>query len=533
MGGIELFSPPSSPALGRHSLTSTRWRPSLLTTACCLANLFVFVLYHHHFTSSQPTQPQDVQLEVLRDDVPTANSSAAVTPPSRALSCEVCHLDPSNPLCEYGYSAIRQSRAYEGSGTRLRRVLQKALRGEAIQVGVLGASVTQGHGVIPPYQRWEDRWFEEFQHIFPSAVMHVGAVPAAGSQFFSYCFGSVVSSDLDLYLVELDINNDVSFDTMQEDDSLMRGLLGLPQQPAVIRLSVFALLFEELARGSTSSLSTSQFFDVPVISIRNFLLPYVIKHREAAEELFSLTSWGERDYRHISGLGHQAAADMLSLFVRKEICEAQRHETLPPPPPRTGPWPVDEDLESIPELALSSSWIHPKPILPLNPICQSTMTPLTLMVPLSHSPTFEFETWNDKSAWSSSTPGAQIRFRFVGSRVSIFVWATNGRGELEQSPEKAIRRREAPGSALCWIEDEEMGAEEWLAKYGEDGDEADSAETDYWEVNSHVPTYVASTSDFVELTSGLEPRSHILACEVSSNTTSGGHRWRIQGIASQ
>lgn len=135
------------------------------------------------------------------------------------------------------------------------------------------------------------------------------------------------------------------------------------------------------------------------------------------------------------------------------------------------------------------------------------MTPLTLMVPLSHSPTFELETWNDKSAWSSSTPGAQIRFRFVGSRVSIFVWATNGRGELEQSPEKAIRRREAPGSALCWIEDEEMGAEEWLAKYGEDGDEADSAETDYWEVNSHVPTYVASTSDFVELTSGLESRS--------------------------
>lgn len=266
MGGIELFSPPSSPALGRYSLTSTRWRPSLLTTACCLANLFVFVLYHHHFTSSQPTQPQDVQLEVLRDDVPTANSSAAVTPPSRALSCEVCHLDPSNPLCEYGYSAIRQSRAYEGSGTRLRRVLQKALRGEAIQVGVLGASVTQGHGVIPPYQRWEDRWFEDFQHIFPSAVIHVGAVPAAGSQFFSYCFGSVVSTDLDLYFVELDINNDVSFDTMQEDDSLMRGLLGLPQQPAVIRLSVFALLFEELARGSTSSLSTSQFFDVPVIS---------------------------------------------------------------------------------------------------------------------------------------------------------------------------------------------------------------------------------------------------------------------------
>lgn len=66
----------------------------------------------------------------------------------------------------------------------------------------------------------------------------------------------------------------------------MRSLLQLPQQPAVgafllfsldknsatdassfahtVRVSVFALLFDEMAQGIVSDLVTSQFFDVPV-----------------------------------------------------------------------------------------------------------------------------------------------------------------------------------------------------------------------------------------------------------------------------
>jgi hypothetical protein len=54
--------------------------------------------------------------------------------------------------------------------------------------------------------------------------------------------------------------------TFAYDDTLFRGLLGLPQEPAVIRVSVLALAFEDLARGLVSSLVMSNFFDVPIIS---------------------------------------------------------------------------------------------------------------------------------------------------------------------------------------------------------------------------------------------------------------------------
>ena len=50
-------------------------------------------------------------------------------------SCEVCVVDPENERCQYGLDNVRLSRAYQGSGHRVRRVLEKALRGEVVKVG--------------------------------------------------------------------------------------------------------------------------------------------------------------------------------------------------------------------------------------------------------------------------------------------------------------------------------------------------------------------------------------------------------------
>lgn len=65
-------------------------------------------------------------------------------------SCRITDL-PEDPLVqEYGETNIRLSRTYEGSGTRIRRVLQKAMRGEGITIAVVGGSVSAGHGISWP-----------------------------------------------------------------------------------------------------------------------------------------------------------------------------------------------------------------------------------------------------------------------------------------------------------------------------------------------------------------------------------------------
>jgi hypothetical protein len=61
-------------------------------------------------------------------------------------SCKLCLLDPSNALC-YISSKISDASITAGSGTRTRAVLDRANKGEVIRIGVLGASVTAGHGL--------------------------------------------------------------------------------------------------------------------------------------------------------------------------------------------------------------------------------------------------------------------------------------------------------------------------------------------------------------------------------------------------
>lgn len=58
-----------------------------------------------------------------------------------------------------------------------------------------------------------------------------------------YCAKATLPDDPDLILVELDINHhDPSPDSLDATEALFRTLLALPSQPAVVYLSVFALI---------------------------------------------------------------------------------------------------------------------------------------------------------------------------------------------------------------------------------------------------------------------------------------------------
>lgn len=101
-----------------------------------------------------------------------ASSPAAAPGFERALpSCRVADLVDDPLVKEYGQNNIRLSRTYEGSGARVRKLLQKTMRGEKIKIAAVGGSVStvrttavaarkrvdaytlhyQGHGVPYPH----------------------------------------------------------------------------------------------------------------------------------------------------------------------------------------------------------------------------------------------------------------------------------------------------------------------------------------------------------------------------------------------
>lgn len=97
---------------------------------------------------------------------------------------------------------------YEGANARFHRVIGEALAGKPIKIGVLGGSVTKGHGVRRT-ENWTNLFLDAWKELFPKSKTTLinGAVPATGSDYYSMCFGEHVDEDVDLIIVELLIND--------------------------------------------------------------------------------------------------------------------------------------------------------------------------------------------------------------------------------------------------------------------------------------------------------------------------------------
>ncbi|GAA5923449.1 hypothetical protein JCM3775_007543 [Rhodotorula graminis] len=493
----------------------------LLASACFLGGIYVDRNSTAAVDSVVPSS-----LGPLRTSSSRWSGSSKVAPPP---SCRLCDADPTNPLCEYGDSAIRMSRAFEGSGVRVRKFLAKALRGDEVKIGVIGASVTAGHGLDhgghvagPSYPY---RWLADFQKTFPRAKLFDGSAPAMDSAFYSYCYRAMVpESDIDLWLIELDINNDNSQETMRADDILMRSLLSQPNEPAVIRLSVLALLFDDMARGAVSTLLLSQFFDVPVISIKNFLLPAHIANPDDVPNWFTKFWDGKPDTRHVNIRGHIALADMLSLYMHEQTCITRQEQARGRLGAKKGSfWPADELWGTVPRLRAWEKFSPTDRVDHVEPTCRfasSKSHPLVALgasqslgaVPVggddsaSLSPEsmgdgWQRIEWNDKAALASREVGSVVRFEVEGSTIGVSVWQWAG-------PPHGLPH-ELPGQASCWVDDQTFDATI---------------------VDAFSPGVAGSR--WFQVADGLSTGKHIVSCQIVRASSTAGHEVRIMGIVS-
>lgn len=211
---------PSSPVHGGKPSSSGRKPPSTFARAASrvspqfvllvLFNVSILFYFHYHpvalpdppallegaaftsFTSNR--HGSDHHHHIGSNGLSAAshkNDSSLATPDISTMTCELCIAEPSHPLCVYGLDNIRLSRAYEGSGHRVRKVIEKALRGEVVEISLIGASVSAGTGI--PYressqgaQQWQNWFMEDFKRLFPKTVLHLGILPGMGSKSSSF-----------------------------------------------------------------------------------------------------------------------------------------------------------------------------------------------------------------------------------------------------------------------------------------------------------------------------------------------------------
>ena len=80
---------------------------------------------------------------------------------------------------------------------------------------------------------------------------------------------------------------------------LLRGLLDLPNSPAILALHVPALSFSQIALGGDVHFGPAQFYDVPMLSLRNAIMDDIFANSSLADHYFAHNKIGT-DTRHVS-----------------------------------------------------------------------------------------------------------------------------------------------------------------------------------------------------------------------------------------
>ncbi|WWC65517.1 uncharacterized protein I303_108135 [Kwoniella dejecticola CBS 10117] len=238
---------------------------------------------------------------------------------------------------EYGRTNIRMSRAYEGSHHRIRQFLQKALRGEPLSISVIGGSVTKGHQV-----QKDEIWFHKFGEWFTDLIgdgveiNYVnGAAPATGSDYFSFCFPLHIPLESDLIFIELAVNDEGILEHVENMENLLRGLLDLPNRPAVILTEAVAFSNGGMGGGGgRMHLPVAQYFDVPVINQRHPLANHIARYPQLIRPYFSQDWWGNPDMRHMNARGHRDLGMLAASLIQDAACimlsEPTFHVSQPP-----------------------------------------------------------------------------------------------------------------------------------------------------------------------------------------------------------
>lgn len=278
-----------------------------------------------------------------------------------------------------------------GDLARLQHVLAKARRGEAVTIGVIGGSITQGASASDAEHRYGNlvaRWWREK---FPqSTIKFVNAgIGATGSNYGALrAARDLLSAQPDFVVVEYAVNDVSSQDAAETLEGLVRQILKQPNQPAVL------LLFMMRRNGNNAQEWFSKVglhYGLPMISYRDAFWPEIEGGRLKWEDI-------SPDDIHPNNRGHAAAAHFVTARLESTLA------TLP----------ADDQLASAPSVPAA--------------LLTDTFEFTSLMEAAAMRPLVN-EGWAYDEAtkcWKSTTPGSVLEFEVEGRVIFTMHYVVRG-----------------------------------------------------------------------------------------------------------
>lgn len=210
-----------------------------------------------------------------------------------------------------------------GNTSRLRKVFEKALRGEPICFVALGGSITQRFNASSEESCYAFLTFKWLERRFPkSDVKYVNAgIGATGSLIALHRLQhDVLAYNPDIVIVEFSVNESDGAFTEESYDNLMFNLLHSPTHPAVIPLGMVD------SRGKSAQkthLKVAEYYNLPFLSYRDAVWGEI----EAGRLKWQDTS---DDIIHPTDDGHAVAAEIITEYFKKVLNDKTQKEYVLP-----------------------------------------------------------------------------------------------------------------------------------------------------------------------------------------------------------
>ncbi|MCM1283646.1 MAG: SGNH/GDSL hydrolase family protein [Muribaculaceae bacterium] len=222
--------------------------------------------------------------------------------------------------------ALERGMSNRGDWSRIQSVMRRAKEGEALVIGFIGGSITQGSLASEPGLCYAARVFQWWAQTFPkSSFTYVNAgIGGTTSQFGA----ARVKEDLlrhrpDFVIVEFSVNDESTEHFKETYEGLVRQIYGAENKPAL--LLVHNMYYDS---GKTAQLVHGQIgrhYDVPCVSMPYSIYPEVLSGRILPREL-------TEDNLHPNDRGHGLIASVIchALEQIRADTAGQREDTKEP-----------------------------------------------------------------------------------------------------------------------------------------------------------------------------------------------------------
>lgn len=219
-----------------------------------------------------------------------------------------------------GNVAVEKGMVNRGNWYRIKRVMQKAKNKEAITVGFLGGSITQGCLSSTPQTCYAYLVYEWWKKKFPDTnVNYVNAgIGGTTSQFgVARAEDDLLSKNIDFTVVEFSVNDDTTPHFFETYEGLLRKLYQSKTKPAM--LIVNSVRYDDGNNAEAIHNRLGVEYELPCVSMRTTIYEAMKQGKFTNRDI-------TQDDLHPNDKGHQMMAEVICDFLEKVYADLETPE---------------------------------------------------------------------------------------------------------------------------------------------------------------------------------------------------------------